>query len=608
MNKKFFSNMHQQMTPKESTVKELKYKISTLEEIPNQSKKKTIIRTTTAIAACLVVALTITVLTNSINNGFGTMPSESGLIITLPETEENKPSIATEIAPEPNPDIPMDMPLDLNSLAPNQKYDTVSYNGLNYSATKGVVDKDKLGEKLTTADVNGVAYAHIAGINHTYKDAEIYSINSIKTNAFIAIYMSENEQSSYYIFENNNYIPTTLGEYLDDFYYLDNIQFADIIKFTHDQYNSDTASHAIYYTKDKTYLTDFLNAFKDSKITGFNRNILNVDSWNSVGIDSLSINNVDFAFTSEKVNIQVYGNGYLVLQTSAASEFCFEIGTEKANEFINYCTENLADPDLNANDIQSSDTSTDNIDTPPAFDNKYSYSSTIYNNNTYSTTYYTIDKAKIESKLGTSDFESSILQTNDLYPLKDVEIYKISNVSANAFIAAMITDESGESAYFVFRNDDYRPKTLSDLINDFNLKENLQFNTLAEYNPVSESGISNTTYYTLKQNPPLWDLLMSKTNAKFILSEDISDKSQSDFMQLMTISVDMPIGNIINCAMGVTQNGYLFTNITQYGSYFYIGEENAQKFVDYILENNEGISTPAYSEGEVPETEIAILE
>ena len=43
-----------------------------------------------------------------------------------------------------------------------------------------------------------------------------------------------------------------------------------------------------------------------------------------------------------------------------------------------------------------------------------------------------------------------------------------------------------------------------------------------------------------------------------------------------------------NISLGVTENGYLTTNILNTGKAFFIGAEKAQMFMDYVIENCEG--------------------
>jgi len=58
--------------------------------------------------------------------------------------------------------------------------------------------------------------------------------------------------------------------------------------------------------------------------------------------------------------------------------------------------------------------------------------------------------------------------------------------------------------------------------------------------------------------------------------------------RILGISVDIPLLGYENISLSVREDGYIVTNILNTGKMFYVGEENTQTFVDYVLTECDG--------------------
>ena len=123
--------------------------------------------------------------------------------------------------------------------------------------------------------------------------------------------------------------------------------------------------------------------------------------------------------------------------------------------------------------------------------------------------------------------------------------------------------------------------------NDLNLKEIISFGSIW-YNHTYDAGEGVLGFDMIEfpdvDDDIIWQMLFSDTT----LQNEFSDNNNNMYPALMSVSVDIPLLGYKNISAWVTETGYLVTNILETGKGFYIGEENVQKFVDYIIQNYEG--------------------
>ena len=209
------------------------------------------------------------------------------------------------------------------------------------------------------------------------------------------------------------------------------------------------------------------------------------------------------------------------------------------------------------------------------------YNEIEFNGDRYSTKNQTIDSELLLENLG-SYKAIGLDEINDKLYETQVTAYSIKNLSKNAVIA--INFES-TSEFYVATNPFYSPATLGDFITDLNLKENLTFGLVRYDNSrgMGDDYVQETIELTDLKAEMVWEKLLDNPALKNVYS--IEDWWHFD---KMNISVNLQLLGYRNFSFGVTEDGYITTNILDTGKAFYIGPQKAKEFMDYLLETCNG--------------------
>ena len=140
------------------------------------------------------------------------------------------------------------------------------------------------------------------------------------------------------------------------------------------------------------------------------------------------------------------------------------------------------------------------------------------------------------------------------------KIYKIANIAVDCALAVKY-DTDGE--YHLFRNINYRPETLGQMISDMNLKDELI---------IVSARIDEQTYAI--DNEKVWEYILSENNAQNY-GKGITPSNYG-------ITVDIPTLGRVRIAINVYADGHIATNIPNRSASFDIGIENTEKFIDYV--------------------------
>ena len=135
----------------------------------------------------------------------------------------------------------------------------------------------------------------------------------------------------------------------------------------------------------------------------------------------------------------------------------------------------------------------------------------------------------------------------------------------------------------MYRNSWYKPATLGEFIDALNLRENLSVGTVY-YDYFDENNEHVNVEFT--------GLTVDKVFEMLLFDGSIANVENYDtmwFHRIMGISVDVAVLGYKNISIAVTEEGYVTTNILDTGKAFYIGEEKVQAFVNYVMENCEGL-------------------
>lgn len=211
---------------------------------------------------------------------------------------------------------------------------------------------------------------------------------------------------------------------------------------------------------------------------------------------------------------------------------------------------------------------------------KEQYNSLKFNSFALNGRYQEIPAEKIGALLGSGTAEGFDRHKNVTHAM-NAAVYEILGVSRECAVAAQL---EGRSDYFVYVNCEYQPETLGDFIRDLNLKENMSFG-FAYYSP--EKGDPDYTEkggvlheYTDLTDEKIWEMLLSDETAPAV-------PATGNEVYKMYMGMEFPLLGYSNMALGVTEDGYLLTNILDTQKMFYIGTEKTEAFVSYVRENCE---------------------
>ncbi len=156
----------------------------------------------------------------------------------------------------------------------------------------------------------------------------------------------------------------------------------------------------------------------------------------------------------------------------------------------------------------------------------------------------------------------------------DAEVYAVNSVSPNCLVAVKY---NGHDDFYSFTFNNYVPKTLGELIDNLNLTENLTFQTVFYDDELKME-------YTIPDQTKIWDFLLANRSASSINAQELGQ-----FGGEMGIKISL---DVLPCepgtTIGISKSGYLFTNIMGSLKAFQIGENQANAFINDVLENWNG--------------------
>ena len=182
-----------------------------------------------------------------------------------------------------------------------------------------------------------------------------------------------------------------------------------------------------------------------------------------------------------------------------------------------------------------------------------------------------IEDVPLNEELVGDRIKSVTAEGYDIYEKKKYTIgctlYKIKDVSAECSVALQF--DGFDEYYPCINSETYKPKTLGDLIDDLNLRENLTFNSIYT---------DDSMKFEAPHSSVIWKMLLSDTDAK-------NRGGKYYKLSLVGISIDVDVIGAENISLAVNKYGYLQTNILGTGKSFYIGKDKVQAFIDYVYEN-----------------------
>ena len=151
---------------------------------------------------------------------------------------------------------------------------------------------------------------------------------------------------------------------------------------------------------------------------------------------------------------------------------------------------------------------------------------------------------------------------------------RLSYIGGIHMSAAVAVRYGSESTYFVAVNKEYRPVTLGKLVNDLCLAEHLEVGTIRYTYTDEENNLHEATCTGLTTET-LCELLLSDASLFNIYEENMT------FSDTINVSISLPVLDEYGI-LTVSKDGYLYTDLLSSGKAFYIGEETASAFWDYV--------------------------
>lgn len=148
----------------------------------------------------------------------------------------------------------------------------------------------------------------------------------------------------------------------------------------------------------------------------------------------------------------------------------------------------------------------------------------------------------------------------------NAKVYEIKDYPEDCILAVQY---EGDENYYIFANSNYSPATLGEFMEDLNLKDIASFGYIYYSAPSTDE---NKTY----------DII------EFTNAYNDENYFNEIYAPTMRIYMDIPFLGYEEAEISVRPNGYITTGLFGTSKIFYIGEDNVQKFVDYIVDNYQG--------------------
>ena len=152
------------------------------------------------------------------------------------------------------------------------------------------------------------------------------------------------------------------------------------------------------------------------------------------------------------------------------------------------------------------------------------------------------------------------------------KVRKIKGIAPEYMVAA-----GNDKDFYVYMVSDFKaPATVGELLENYNLRQNMRLDNFTECYGYDEKG-----NYSIENDSYIWDVLTGNSDAK--LCPD--DAFNRDGIEYLTFCVSSDALGVYKKVIHISESGYLETNILDYGYTYYIGEKTAREIIDYARKN-----------------------
>ena len=181
------------------------------------------------------------------------------------------------------------------------------------------------------------------------------------------------------------------------------------------------------------------------------------------------------------------------------------------------------------------------------------------------------DESVIGEKLGVGEGIGYDVYTEQEHRM-NFDVWQVSGISADLMIAVEM-----DGQFYTFKYSEYvPPATLGEVLDNYNLSQTLALDRFAVYDDGKETG-----YYSLSDDDYIWQTLAGCRDAQFV-EDGAGGRISKDRITFTATSEAL---GVYKRGFYVSADGYVDTNVFDWGYTFYIGEDVAAEIISYAQEN-----------------------
>lgn len=186
----------------------------------------------------------------------------------------------------------------------------------------------------------------------------------------------------------------------------------------------------------------------------------------------------------------------------------------------------------------------------------------------YRTRSRTIDEALLDSVIGTCTAKGTDVYTDKTYS-DTFEVRKVKGISEDNIVAVGM-----DGRYYVYANIKAKqPSTFGELLDAYNLSETLPLVKFSVNEGNKEKG-----YYQIADDAYIWQVLSECRDAEPYADADNWRTKDRNYLSFTATS---DVLGVYKRVFYITEDGYISTNVFDYGYVYFIGVEKANSIIRY---------------------------